>query len=70
MINQPLPTIPAADVGRQKVQLPPPILESTNVETPPLEEVTVMNSDSFLEDEPLEGDPTMDIAPPSPTLPL
>ena len=68
--HPPLPTIPAADVVRKKVQLPPPILENTNVETPPLEEETVMNADPFLEDKPLEGDPTMDIAPSSPTTPL
>ena len=68
--HQPLPTTPAIDIVRQKVQLPPPILENPNLENPLLEEEEVMNSNPFLEDEPLDGDPTMDISPPSPTPPL
>ena len=61
---QPLPTIPAADVVRQNVQIPPPVLGNPNVENPSLEEKTVMNTVPFLEEEPLEGDSTMDMTPP------
>ena len=68
--HQPLPTIPAADIVRQKVQLPQPILENPNVKNPPLEEEIMMKSDPFLEDESLDRDPTMVIVPPSPTTPL